>query len=78
MSLAYGEQGKYSRAVESPQHVEGSAADQGAVCGCDEGSGNYIDWESAKCESNGRDIALGPGACFLDYDNDGKYRRLSS
>ena len=41
MSLAYGEQGQYSRAVESPQSgAEGAGADQGAVCGCDEGSGD--------------------------------------
>ena len=43
MSLAYGEQGQYSRAVESPQAVvEGAGADQGAVCGCDEGSGDCV------------------------------------
>jgi tetratricopeptide (TPR) repeat protein len=41
MSLAYGEQGQYSRAVESPSAVlKAPCADQGAVCGCDEGSGD--------------------------------------
>ena len=39
MSLAYGEQGQYSRAVESPSSgTESPRADQSAVCGCDAGS----------------------------------------
>ena len=37
ISLAYGEQGKYSRAEESPVAVEKvPPADSGEVCGCDE------------------------------------------
>ena len=40
ISLAYGEQGKYSRAEESPVAVEKVAgADSGEVCGCDGASG---------------------------------------
>ncbi len=69
MSLAYGEQGRYSRAVESPQGVLKAPApikvrfvdvtkDSGLVSGA-----------SGAPEPNNR---LGPGACFLDYDNDGK------
>jgi hypothetical protein len=41
ISLSYGEQGKYSRAEESPVAVEKvGAADSGEVCGRDEGLGN--------------------------------------
>jgi len=68
MSLAYGEQGQYSRAVESPLMPlkppaqikvrfvdvtkEVGIADQTAV-------------------PNSAKSGLGPGACFLDIDNDG-------
>jgi cytochrome c-type biogenesis protein CcmH/NrfG len=71
MSLAYGEQGQYSRAVESPSAVlkapapikvrfvdvtkEAGIAGMGTVSGA-------------------KDLAsfLGPGACFLDYSGNGK------
>jgi cytochrome c-type biogenesis protein CcmH/NrfG len=69
MSLAYGEQGKYSRAVESPSvvlkaptpikvrfvDVTKQAGIVGRVGGRVSGVGGFI----------------GPSACFLDYDGDG-------
>ena len=72
MSLAYGEQGKYSRAVESPQQqlkpppqIKVRFVDVTKEAG-------IISTGIGEVESNGRDIALSPGACFLDYDNDGR------
>jgi tetratricopeptide (TPR) repeat protein len=70
ISLAYGEQGKYSRAEESPVAVE-KVLPQIPV--------KFVDvtkearllpalpHHDTKLPSNGA-----PGACFLDYDNDGK------
>ena len=70
MSLAYGEQGQYSRAVESPLgSVESAGADQGAVCGCDGGGGDCLEASPSKQTPV---MILAAGACFLDYDNDGK------
>jgi Flp pilus assembly protein TadD len=71
MSLAYGEQGQYSRAVESPQAVLKPPAqikvefvdvtkEAGIVSKVP--SLSYVD----------KYVGRGPGACFLDYDNDGK------
>jgi len=71
MSLAYGEQGQYSRAVESPSAVLKAPApikvrfvDVTAEAGL----------ISRSSLSSSKDVGayLGPGACFLDYDNDGK------
>jgi tetratricopeptide (TPR) repeat protein len=71
MSLAYGEQGLYSRAVESPSAVLKAPApikvqfvDVTKVAGLISRPGPQRD---GFVPSN-----LGPGACFLDYDNDGK------
>src|SRR5215470_14647282 len=69
MSLAYGEQGQYSRAVESPQaqlkpppqikvQFVDVTKDAGLTSRLSEG------FESPRL--------FGSGACFLDYDNDGK------
>jgi len=69
MSLAYGEQGQYSRAVESPSAVLKAPA---AI------KVRFVDvTREAGLTSKSSDAAdlnqrLGPGACFLDYDNDGK------
>jgi len=71
ISPAYGEQGKYSRAEESPVAVEKVAA---AI------PVKFVDvTQSAglllKPSVLGPDdpaLFLGPGACFLDYDNDGR------
>jgi tetratricopeptide (TPR) repeat protein len=73
MSLAYGEQGQYSRAVESasavlkaPAQIKVQFVDVTAEAGlvfnpAPTGPNTY----------NGFPNYLGTGACFLDYDNDG-------
>ncbi|MGB8581802.1 MAG: CRTAC1 family protein, partial [Candidatus Sulfotelmatobacter sp.] len=71
MSLAYGEQGKYSRAVESPSAVLKAPAqikvrfvdvtrEAGIVAKPDAGYSSMPGGPP------------GPGACFLDYDGDGR------
>ena len=77
MSLAYGEQGQYSRAVESPSAVLKAPApikvrfvDVTAEAGI---SGKY----DAAAAENPLD-PQGWGACFLDYDGDGKLDILLS
>jgi tetratricopeptide (TPR) repeat protein len=69
VSLAYGEQGQYSRAVESPSAVLKAPAQI------------KVQFEDVTKEAGiaiavfpaQRNLAglLGPGACFLDYDGDG-------
>src|SRR5450755_182028 len=69
ISLAYGEQGKYSLAEESPLAVEKVAAALPV---------RFVDvTQNAGLRSklstvHASDPELGPGACFLDYDNDGQ------
>ncbi|MGA8541578.1 MAG: tetratricopeptide repeat protein, partial [Terriglobales bacterium] len=74
ISLAYGEQGKYSRAEESPLAVE-RVPPQIPV--------RFVDvtyqagiTTKANAKSNDPDkeflASLGSGACFLDYDSDGR------
>src|ERR1700722_6028514 len=67
MSLAYGEQGQYSRAVESPSAVLKAPA-QIKVRFVDGTADAGIVVTAAKGEPQ---FLHGPGACFLDYDNDG-------
>jgi tetratricopeptide (TPR) repeat protein len=69
MSLAYGEQGQYSRAVESPSAVlKAPAPIPVKFVDVTESSGIT----TKEPTSSGFDFtSLGPGACFLDYDNDG-------
>jgi tetratricopeptide (TPR) repeat protein len=71
MSLAYGEQGQYSRAEESaavaekvPAPINVRFVDVTAEAGL----------ATKTDSSNAKDMAsfLGSGACFLDYDGDGK------
>jgi len=66
ISLAYGEQGKYSRAEESPMAVEkvGAAIPVKFV---------DVTKEAGLVTAAIADSQFfhGPGACFLDYDNDG-------
>ena len=70
MSLAYGEQGQYSRAEESPAAAE-SAPEQIAVRFVD--STQQAGLLTTAAPLNKHEAALlGPGACFLDYDGDGK------
>ena len=67
ISLSYGEQGKYSRAEDSPMAVEKVAA---AI------PVQFVDVTQqaglAFQPSPMSTTYLGSGACFLDYDNDGK------
>ena len=69
MSLAYGEQGQYSRAVESPLAVLKPPA-QIKVQFVDVTKGAGLTSTPSDASSPNRDF--GPGACFLDYDDDGK------
>jgi lipoprotein NlpI len=59
ISLAYGEQGKYSRAEESPEAVEKAPAEIPV---------KFVDvTQSAGLPPNGSSAA-----CFIDFDNDGR------
>ncbi|MGC1373463.1 MAG: FG-GAP-like repeat-containing protein, partial [Candidatus Sulfotelmatobacter sp.] len=71
ISLAYGEQGQYSRAVESPQAVL-KPPPQIKVRFVDVTKEAGI--ATNQDASDGKDLAgfLGSGACFLDYDGDGR------
>jgi tetratricopeptide (TPR) repeat protein len=71
MSLAYGEQGQYSRAVESPQ-AQLKPPPQIKVQFVDVTKEAGIVPKAAPVVSAVKDETPGPGACFLDYDNDGK------
>jgi tetratricopeptide (TPR) repeat protein len=68
ISLAYGEQGKYSRAEESPMAVE-EVPPQIPVRFVDVTAEAGI--VSTPPTSDVENDLLGPGACFLDYDGDG-------
>jgi len=70
MSLAYGEQGQYSRAVESPQ-AQLKPPPQIKV--------QFVEVTKTvgivgKATQDPKDMAgfLGPGGCFFDYDGDGR------
>jgi tetratricopeptide (TPR) repeat protein len=71
MSLAYGEQGQYSRAVESPSAVL-KAPTQIKVRFVDVTKEAGIVSQSSATGAKDSANFLGPGACFLDYDGDGK------
>ena len=68
MSLAYGEQGQYSRAVESPSAVL-KAPPQIKVQFVDVTKEAGITGPPTAQQHSG--AFLGPGACFLDFDNNG-------
>ena len=73
MSLAYGEQGQYSRAVESPQ-AQLKPPPQIKVQFVDVTKEAGLVFNPAPASPNsykGFPNYLGAGACFLDYDNDG-------
>src|ERR1700704_2096960 len=70
MSLAYGEQGQYSRAVESPSAVL-KPPPQIKVRFVDVTREAGIIAKPSPA-SGGLSSFLGPGACFLDYDSDGR------
>jgi len=67
MSLAYGEQGQYSRAVESPSAVLKAPA-QIKVQFVDVTAQVGLISKSVADPTNSAEA----GACFIDYDNDGK------
>jgi len=69
ISLAYGEQGKYSRAEDSPVAVQ-KVLPQIPVKFVDvTQEAGIVAHLGAEISAPGRYLA--PGACFLDYDNDG-------
>jgi tetratricopeptide (TPR) repeat protein len=70
VSLAYGEQGQYSRAVESPSAVLKAPA-QIKVRFVDVTKEAGIVSKPSLKQADSYDD-LGSGACFFDYDNDGK------
>ena len=67
ISLAYGEQGKYSRAEESPVAVE-KVPPQIPVRFVDVTTEAGLVFQPSPMST----LHLGFGACFLDYDNDGQ------
>ena len=70
MSLAYGEQGQYSRAVESPlMPLKPPAQIKVRFVDVTKEAGLSVTATVGDAQS-----FHGPGACFLDYDNDGTYR----
>ncbi len=70
VSLAYGEQGQYSRAVESPSAVLKASAQIKVRFVDVTAEAGIVSKGSAVQESNPAD-GLEAGACFLDYDGDG-------
>jgi tetratricopeptide (TPR) repeat protein len=72
MSLAYGEQGQYSRAVESPSAVLKAPAPIKVRFVDVTKEAGIVSQALGQMHLNGNEIGLGPGACFLDYDNDGR------
>ncbi len=71
MSLAYGEQGQYSRAVESPQQ-QLKPPPQIKVRFVDVTKEAGIVSKPRPVINLVKDEQPGPGACFFDYDSDGK------
>ena len=71
VSLAYGEQGQYSRAVEAPSAVLKAPA-QIKVQFVDVTKEAGIVTIGAPGKAVDIASSAGPGACFLDYDGDGK------
>jgi tetratricopeptide (TPR) repeat protein len=73
ISLSYGEQGKYSRAEESPVPVEkvGPVIPVRFV-DVTQGAGITSKVLARQAGRYPQAIVLSPGACFLDYDGDGR------
>jgi len=72
MSLAYGEQGQYSRAVESPSAVLKAPAQIKVQFVDLTAEAGIVSRPDPASQSGLSSFELGSGACFLDYDNDGK------
>jgi len=71
MGLAYGDQGKYSLAEESPAAIE-KALPEIPVKFVDVTEEAGLASKSVSNPKSEMVSWLGPGACFLDYDGDGK------
>jgi len=71
MSLSYGEQGQYSRAEESPA-VTVKVLPQIPVRFVDATKEAGLVTLGSPADSNGSNAWIPGGACFLDYDGDGK------
>jgi Flp pilus assembly protein TadD len=71
ISLAYGEQGKYSLAEESPLAPE-KVPEQIKVQFVDVTEKAGLVTKAISATSGDLGFLAGPGACFLDYDNDGR------
>ncbi len=72
MSLAYGEQGQYSRAVESPQAVlKAPAQIKVRFVDVTKEAGILVKAQSGDKNEDDKRV-VGASACFIDYDNDGK------
>ena len=73
ISLAYGEQGQYSRAVESPSAVlKAPAQIKVRFVDVTKEAGIISQPRPAPLDEIGNSYKHGVGACFIDYDNDGK------
>jgi tetratricopeptide (TPR) repeat protein len=70
MGLAYGDQGKYSLAEESPAAVD-KALPEIPVKFVDVTAESGLKSQVSDVASDDPNAVAGPGACFLDYDNDG-------
>ena len=71
ISLAYGEQGKYSLAEESPEApIKVPAAIHVRFVDVTEKAGLLTRGDASTCERSS--LVPWAGACFLDYDNDGR------
>ncbi|MCI0354972.1 MAG: FG-GAP-like repeat-containing protein, partial [Acidobacteria bacterium] len=84
ISLAYGDQGKYSLAEDvttapdsAPAGIPVRFVSAAATAGL--GYGHSVGWSSRGLISHEQDVTenaparLGPGACFLDYNGDGQF-----
>jgi Flp pilus assembly protein TadD len=71
ISLAYGEQGQYSRVEESPAAVE-QVPPAIPVKFVDVTQESGLITRAASSSDKDPASYLGPGACFLDYDGDGR------
>jgi len=73
MSLAYGEQGQYSRAVESPQVVlKAPAPIKVRFVDVTKEAGLTAETNLFSVDGQPLSDQESPGACFLDYDSDGR------
>jgi tetratricopeptide (TPR) repeat protein len=72
MSLAYGEQGQYSRAVESPQAVLKAPAPIKVRFVDVTKQAGIVSKPKPAPDVTKPFFEAPPGACFLDFDNDGK------